>query len=321
MGEVQEGEYLLGSDGQASRVTVKSEVHTRACYEVSFDDGTSIVCDNVHLWELDGIGIVNGDELFNLWEKGADLYIKTARALDRRPVVLGDARLLGWRIRGGDIPVERADGVRRASAGQRVELLTGLLTDGHLGSGTYAIPAHACELVGDVLAGLGLRFLCTRVSLDSCVVTLLKGLHHIVNVACTSSVATQCVQVDSPDNLYLAGSSMIPTHNSGNLPKPAYSQNIFFAMDIYTELLEQQEGLTAGTLRLVYLKNGRREDVKRRGISDESRGAIVEKVTNLYEDMTSCATKNDFPPRTSPLCNYCHFQSICPAWTTHEDPF
>jgi replicative DNA helicase len=37
---------------------------------------------------------------------------------------------------------------------------------------------------------------------------------YIVDVRPTSSVPVRCVQVDSADHLYLAGRSMIPTHNS-----------------------------------------------------------------------------------------------------------
>jgi replicative DNA helicase len=35
-----------------------------------------------------------------------------------------------------------------------------------------------------------------------------------VDVRPVPSVPVRCVQVDSPDQLYLAGRSMIPTHNS-----------------------------------------------------------------------------------------------------------
>jgi replicative DNA helicase len=37
---------------------------------------------------------------------------------------------------------------------------------------------------------------------------------YIVDVRAVPSVPVRCVQVDSPDQLYLAGRSMIPTHNS-----------------------------------------------------------------------------------------------------------
>jgi len=52
MAEVDAGDFVLGSDGQPTRVTVKSDVHHRPCYRVTFRDGSSVVCDNVHLWTV-----------------------------------------------------------------------------------------------------------------------------------------------------------------------------------------------------------------------------------------------------------------------------
>jgi RecB family exonuclease len=52
MGAVQVGDLLFGSDGRPTRVTRKSGVHHRPCYRVTFRDGSSVVCDNVHLWTV-----------------------------------------------------------------------------------------------------------------------------------------------------------------------------------------------------------------------------------------------------------------------------
>ena len=52
MGEVQTGDSLIGADGEPCRVIGKSEVHHRPCYEVTFTDGSRVVCDNVHLWSV-----------------------------------------------------------------------------------------------------------------------------------------------------------------------------------------------------------------------------------------------------------------------------
>jgi replicative DNA helicase len=51
MGEVEAGDYLLGADGQATRVIAATEVMTgRPCFEVEFSDGTVIVADAGHQW-------------------------------------------------------------------------------------------------------------------------------------------------------------------------------------------------------------------------------------------------------------------------------
>ena len=52
MGEVRVGDQLMGADGRPTRVTLKSEIHHRPCYRVRFTDGSSVLCDNVHLWSV-----------------------------------------------------------------------------------------------------------------------------------------------------------------------------------------------------------------------------------------------------------------------------
>lgn len=50
MGEVKVGDQLLGSNGRPCTVKGKSSVHKRNCYRIKFDDGSSVVCDDEHLW-------------------------------------------------------------------------------------------------------------------------------------------------------------------------------------------------------------------------------------------------------------------------------
>ena len=52
MADVGVGDLVLGKDGRPARVTVKSDVHNRPCYRVTFRDGSVVVCDNVHLWTV-----------------------------------------------------------------------------------------------------------------------------------------------------------------------------------------------------------------------------------------------------------------------------
>lgn len=52
MAEAQVGDELIGSDGRPTKVTVKSATHHRPCYRITFNDGSSVVADNVHLWRV-----------------------------------------------------------------------------------------------------------------------------------------------------------------------------------------------------------------------------------------------------------------------------
>ncbi|MGW4098547.1 replicative DNA helicase [Mycobacterium sp. NPDC004974] len=57
MGEVAVGDYLIGADGEPTRVVAATEVMVgRPCFEVEFSDGTVIVADAQHQWPTgDGV--------------------------------------------------------------------------------------------------------------------------------------------------------------------------------------------------------------------------------------------------------------------------
>ncbi|MEP7023200.1 MAG: DnaB-like helicase C-terminal domain-containing protein, partial [Actinomycetota bacterium] len=54
MGVAEVGDWLLGADGLPTRIVAATEVmNERPCYEVSFDDGTTIIADAEHGWLTD----------------------------------------------------------------------------------------------------------------------------------------------------------------------------------------------------------------------------------------------------------------------------
>ncbi len=50
MRQLKVGDQVFGSDGRPCKVTAKSGIHYRPCYRIRFDDGSSVVCDDEHLW-------------------------------------------------------------------------------------------------------------------------------------------------------------------------------------------------------------------------------------------------------------------------------
>lgn len=52
MGDVAVGDELIGRDGRPTTVTLKSQIHDRDCYRVTFRDGSSVIADNLHLWRV-----------------------------------------------------------------------------------------------------------------------------------------------------------------------------------------------------------------------------------------------------------------------------
>lgn len=134
---------------------------------------------------------------------------------------------------GGRIPWEYL----RGSIPQRRALLAGILDARGIvdDDGLITIPIatrHMTAVLSDLIAGLGYSF--TRKSTgwlrvdvgDDDVFTLhAKSLRHkelrrpnrgrvITAIRAVASVPVRCVEVDNPEHLYLAGESMVPTHNS-----------------------------------------------------------------------------------------------------------
>jgi len=137
MGEVAVGDLVLGGDGQPTMVTRATNVMVgRACFEVEFSDGCTIVADAEHQWLI---------------------------TVDSREIVVTTVQLLGLVSEGRPVAI-----IREPPAGGSV--------------------------VGSVSVG--------------------GVIWKVTLVRVVETVPVRCIEVDHPAHLYLAGQSMIPTHNS-----------------------------------------------------------------------------------------------------------
>jgi replicative DNA helicase len=87
MGEVQAGDWLLAADGTPTQVVAATEVMTgRPCYQLSFDDGTTVVADAGHGWLTDTLAS-------RACTSGASASVKTTQQIAQTVRVSGDHRL------------------------------------------------------------------------------------------------------------------------------------------------------------------------------------------------------------------------------------
>jgi replicative DNA helicase len=125
----------------------------------------------------------------------------------------------------------------------------------------------------------------------------------IRRITAVGTVPTQCVAVDSPDSLYLAGAQMIPTHNTGELGD-AEAQLDFYAL--VWSLSGQQPGATG--VRAVSVGTGEVYDA---AVTNDRLGATTAEVAALITDLRGA----DRVYRPGPYCWRCPIVEGCEAGT------
>ncbi len=147
MGELREGDQVLGADGCPTTVVGKSSTFHRPCYEVTFSDGAGVVADNVHLWQVTdhrlgrgqpGPVVLNTDELYIRHQRcRRSLRTRTLSIANTTPLQLPECDVagtdpyelgfsLGSNLR-TDAPGEELRAGLRGSHRQRLALLRGLM--------------------------------------------------------------------------------------------------------------------------------------------------------------------------------------------------
>lgn len=349
MAAVAVGDRLLGSDGHPCTVTSKSQVHHRRCYRLTFDDATSVVCDNEHLWQVsvdDGHGpvvkVLNTDELGALFDTPRHPVVAVANTapLQLPPADVAEPlRGLAVAVAAGAEDVSVLTPALRASLRQRVEALSGLVESAgewDPAFGQWVLEhrdAAVVDLAEELVVSLGgSSYRCGggrgpqsahfTVPLELPVGDTAPATAHrdparrIESVAEVASVPTQCVAVDAPDSLYLAGTQMVPTHNTGKVPAvdDRYLDEKFFAMKVYAVLVREVLGDLAFKLRLIYVAGGTRDSVREMFVDDNLIKATRLRIKSLWSSMRKMAREGLFPTKVQPLCNWCDHQPLCPAW-------
>lgn len=107
------------------------------------------------------------------------------------------------------------------------------------------------------------------------------------------------------------GQVRLVDYKSGKQPKPQYSREAEFQMRFYALLRYRSTGELVHTLQLMYLGSG---SVKAMHPTMADIERTEDEVDSIWSDISACAETGSWRPRTSPLCNWCHFKPICPAW-------
>ncbi len=109
-----------------------------------------------------------------------------------------------------------------------------------------------------------------------------------------------------------AGRLIITDYKTGKAPPEQYSMPAFFALKIYALLIRNKLGETPAEVRLLYL-NG--PTLYRLPIDDRQLDAMHTQLQAIWTAINRALETETFPPRTGPLCDWCAYKEICPAFS------
>ena len=139
MGDVAVGDWLIGADGEPTRVVAATDVMLgRPCYEVEFADGTAIVADALHQWPTE-----RGVQITTALQPGADVISAT-----RAPALA----MIGGRCQ----PVWGIDAIRRVDS-VPVRCVEVANADHLYLAGSAMVPTHNSTLGLDFLRSCSIK--------------------------------------------------------------------------------------------------------------------------------------------------------------------
>lgn len=134
------------------------------------------------------------------------------------------------------------------------------------------------------------------------------GREQFINATLPSGLAIRGI-IDRLDRSP-TGQLRVIDYKTGKSPAPRYQDGALFQMRFYATALFYSQNVLPARTQLLYLKDGRT-------LTYDPVPADVDSTTAEIESIWSGirgAIETGFEPRTGPLCNWCHFKEICPAY-------
>lgn len=248
MKSLKKGDVLFDMNGEPCTILEKSKVHHNKCYKISFDTGETIVSDFEHKWVVtlgeEADKVLSTENIKDLIHDGFTIMVKYTKPLQMsyKPLPV-DPFILGYYLVNGKdefkefiinkgytypldlkIDLDFNNGLPleylQSSIEQRMQLFYGLLSSATISNGIAlcTIDDKLLRVFEQLCGSLGISFKVLRrdqkIALYVELEFLTKDMRRIKSVEEVEIVPTQCIVVDSPTHTYLAGYSMIPTHNS-----------------------------------------------------------------------------------------------------------
>lgn len=104
---------------------------------------------------------------------------------------------------------------------------------------------------------------------------------------------------------------VITDYKTGKAPPERYAIPAFFALKIYALLIRIRTGRTPVALRLMYLNGPTVYEIP---VNDQQLDAMERQLAALWRAIERAIEADRWPTRTGPLCDYCSYRELCPAW-------
>lgn len=102
----------------------------------------------------------------------------------------------------------------------------------------------------------------------------------------------------------------ISDYKTGAAPAPRYQAKSWFQLQVYAWLIQQETGVLAAELRLLYLKKG---ELLTTTVAPADIENVESRVIAIADAIDTAVVNRQFAPKEGPLCNFCSFQDLCPA--------
>lgn len=132
---------------------------------------------------------------------------------------------------------------------------------------------------------------------------------NFVNSVLPSGLAIRGIidRVDRAPN----GQIRLVDYKTGKSPSPRFQDEAIFQMRFYATALYYSDGTLPARTQLIYLRDGR---VLTYDPHPQDIDALAMEVDSIWSGIRGRIDAEDFEPKKGPLCNWCHFQDICPAF-------
>ncbi len=135
----------------------------------------------------------------------------------------------------------------------------------------------------------------------------------ITSVVEVASVPTQCIAVDNSESMYLAGRQMVPTHNTGKVPRLNTEHARMANMYLYAAMYHAATGQRPTGVRLIFISTNP-PTVLEAEYTPTAERAVRLTLPAIWSSIETQCSNGVFTPRKGRLCDWCPHQRFCPAF-------